>query len=181
MMLLVVIPMIYVLPSSQHPRTDVIYAHAQTYSSSLQSSFLRKNPLTMKNGTLLRPIVLLSILSASAAGWGKWGIATSCSIQQKELVWNEMNIVRASVKSMADGLTAQPAPSTVTQLYVQWMFGLAQPDYDPIIFPKAVFGGSASIFGLNNFGAQPQTIENMGVGDVVSAPFHFNPWHRLSQ
>lgn len=137
--------------------------------------------LTMKGRSPLRQIVLLLTLSALAASLGNWTLYPSCSMPQYTFLKNELTIVRASARSMTNNLNAPASPSAMTPTFVQWLFGTAQTGYNPISFPKAVFGGSPTILGLNNLGTEQSTAADCEFGDVVSMPFKFNLWHWSNQ
>ena len=60
-------------------------------------------------------------------------------------------------------------PNQATNTLVGYMFGTEQTNYDPISFPKAVFGGGGDILGLANI-AGPIAEDSLGVNDTVSTP-----------
>lgn len=112
-------------------------------------------------------ILNLLALSATTRAAGNWSIdAQSCGITGAAFIIKEHALVLASAVEMKNNLNA---PSQTTDTLVQYMFGTAQQDYDPISFPQVVFGGGGTnnILGLANF-AGSQTPEDLGNGDFVS-------------
>lgn len=112
-------------------------------------------------------ILNLLALSATTRAAGNWTYdLESCGLQGSIFVAKEWIVVRQSAIKMRDNLNA---PSQTTDTLVQYMFGTAQQDYDPISFPQVVFGGGGTdnILGLANFAALPTTAD-LGDGDFVS-------------
>lgn len=112
-------------------------------------------------------ILNLLALSATTRAAGNWSIdVESCGLTGAAFIIKEYSLVLESAVKMRDNLNA---PSQTTDTIVQYMFGTAQQDYDPISFPQVVFGGGGidNILGLANF-AGSQTAEDLGDGDFVS-------------
>ena len=61
------------------------------------------------------------------------------------------------------------APNDATNTLVGYMFGTEQTNYDPISFPRTVFGGGEGIAGLANI-AGPVSQDSLGENDTVSIP-----------
>ena len=124
----------------------------------------------MKSCSSTSIILNLLALSAATRAAGNWSIDfNSCGLDGADFITKEYALVLASATKMKNNLNA---PSQTTNTLVQYMFGTAQQDYDPISFPQVVFGGGGTnnILGLANF-AQEETREDLGDlgdGDFVS-------------
>ena len=113
-------------------------------------------------------ILNLLALSATTRAAGNWSIdEKSCGPTGAAFIIKEYDLVLRAAVRMSRNLYA---PSQTTETLVQYMFGTAQQDYDPISFPQVVFGGGGTdnILGLANFAGSPTAEDELGDGDFVS-------------
>lgn len=114
-------------------------------------------------------ILKLFALFATTRAAGNWTIdLVTCQTPGSIFIANEYNLVLSSAIVLKENLNA---PSQTTDTIVQYMFGTAQQDYDPISFPQVVFGGGGpnNILGLANFAAdEADEDDDLGDGDFVS-------------